>query len=54
MKKDTNRRLTTASGIPYVENENSMTAGPVVPCCYRILSCTKKWRTLTANVSPNA
>ena len=31
MKKDTNRRLTTASGIPYVENENSMTAGPRGP-----------------------
>lgn len=31
MDKQKNRKLTTASGRPYVENENSMTAGPRGP-----------------------
>ncbi len=30
-EKDKNRKLTTASGIPYVENENSLSAGPRGP-----------------------
>lgn len=31
MEKDKNRKLTTASGRPYAENENSMTVGPRGP-----------------------
>jgi hypothetical protein len=46
--KNEKKRLTTATGIPYTEHENSMTVGvrEDLFCC-RILSCTKNWRTST-------
>jgi catalase len=36
------KKLTTASGIPYVENESSMTVGPRGPILIQDLFCTKK------------
>jgi hypothetical protein len=45
------KKLTTASGRPYAENENSQTAGPSGPILFRTISCMKKWPILTASAS---
>ena len=33
---DDKKNLTTAAGVPVVDNQNAMTAGPRGLCCYRI------------------
>jgi catalase len=51
-QKQKDKKLTTASGRPYTENENTMTAGPRGPNCCKTSSFTKKWPTSIVNAFP--
>jgi catalase len=44
------KKLTTASGIPYTENENTMSVGQRGPLLLQDFILHEKWLTLTVNV----